>query len=195
VMGADILAHLRSGGVKLAFDTNALSGKRRLGALCESVRHWNEQLAARTLPEVKLFVCTVAHFEELFHIKKSKGDLFDMRVILDGMDSFGIEVQPFGVDHALSTALWLGAKHPTSAAWRHAKKERYMRGLGLVPGKDKAEGAHCSTTVDWLIAGHAQAERCVLVTDDEGPEFAGLADKVRLGELEAALKQLLSEPA
>jgi len=193
-MGVDITAQLRGGGVKLAFDTNALSGKRRLGALCARVRHWNMALSARTLPEVKLLVCTVAHFEELFHLKKSKGDLFDIQVILDGLDSLGIEVQPFGVEHALATALWLGERHPTREAWRSAKKERYMRGLGLVPGKDKAEGAHCSTTVDWLIAGHAQAERCVLVTDDEGPEFAGLVDKVRLGELEAALQKLLSEP-
>jgi hypothetical protein len=194
VTGVDILAELRGGGVKFAFDTNALSGKRRLGALCMRVKHWNVQLTARTLPEVKLFVCTVAHFEELFHIKKSKGDLFDNQVILDGLDSLGIAVQPFSVEHALSTAMWLGARHPTSEAWRNAKKERYMRGLGLVPGKDRAEGAHCSTTVDWLIAGHAQAERCVLVTDDEGPEFEGLVDKVRLGELEVALQQLLSEP-
>ncbi|UQA56781.1 hypothetical protein [Polyangium aurulentum] len=193
--GVDITAQLRSGGVKLAFDTNALSGKKRLGALCTRVKHWNEQLSARTLPEVKLLVCTVAHFEELFHIKKSKGDLFDMRVILDGMDSLGIEVQPFGVDHALSTAMWLGERHKTSEEWRRAKKKRYMHGLGLTLGKDEPEGAHCSTTVDWLIAGHAQAERCVLVTDDEGPEFEGFADKVRLGELEAALKQLLSESA
>jgi hypothetical protein len=54
-------------------------------------------------------------------------------------------------------------------------------------------GQGCGATVDWLIGGHARAEGCVLVTDDTGPEFAGLVERVRLDVLETALQDILSE--
>ena len=63
------------------------------------------------------------------------------------------------------------------------------------PNKVEATGTGqgCGATVDWLIIGHARAEGCVLVSDDTGPEFAGLVERVKLETLEAALLKLVSE--
>jgi len=38
-------------------------------------------------------------------------------------------------------------------------------------------GKKCGATVDWLIAGYAYAESCLLVTDDKGEEFQGILRK------------------
>jgi predicted nucleic acid-binding protein len=49
--------------------------------------------------------------------------------------------------------------------------------------------------VDWLIAGHALADGCILVTDDRGPEFRQVIDRVRLDTLRQALVRMLETAA
>jgi hypothetical protein len=57
----------------------------------------------------------------------------------------------------------------------------------IVPGS----GRQCGATVDWLVAGHADAEHLVLVTDDTDPEFEQVRRKTPLGTLAAAVEELL----
>ena len=190
----EIAARLRPGGMALAFDTNALFGEGSLFAVCSAVARHNEHLAERRAPPVHLVVSAVAHAEKLFDLKQQWRDRFDGDVILRGLQRKGLVVQPFGAPHAIETAIRLGERHPTAAAWHEAKRLRCVQCLGLptathTPGN----GQGCGATVDWLIGGHARAEGCVLVTNDTGPEFAGLVDRVELEVLEAALNDILSE--
>lgn len=191
----EIAARLRPGGIALAFDTNALFGEGSLFAVCSAVARHNERLAARDLPPVRLVVSAVAHAEKLFDLKQQFQDRFDGGVILRGLARKGLAVEPFGADHAIETAQRLGERHADTPAWHEAKRRRCLQCLGLptatvTPGN----GQGCGATIDWLIGGHARAAGCVLVTGDTGPEFAGLADRVRLDVLEAALQAILSEP-
>jgi hypothetical protein len=191
----EIAARLSGGGLKLAFDTNALYFDRRLVALCSDTEVWNERLERRALPRVQLVVCTVAHAEKLIDLKQIHRDRFDRGVILRGLTRKGLRIQPFEAEHALETGIRLGERYPEEADWHRAKKERYLRSLGLsLTTEAPGSGKRCGATVDWLIGAHASAEGCVLVTEDTGPEFDGLTGRVRLEVLEAALGQLLSEP-
>lgn len=192
----ELATRLRRGGVALAFDTNALFGERSLFAVCSDVARHNDHLAVGGLPPVRLVVSALAHAEKLFDLKQQFQDRFDGGRILQGLARKGLAVEPFGADHALETARRLGERHPTTAAWHEAKRRRCLQCLGLptttaTPGNGRA----CGATVDWLIGGHARASGCVLVTSDAGPEFAGLADRVELEALEAALRSILREQA
>jgi predicted nucleic acid-binding protein len=53
-------------------------------------------------------------------------------------------------------------------------------------------GKTCGATIDWLIAGYAEAEGYLLITGDTREEFKGIR-KTTLENLEAAVEQLLSE--
>ncbi len=59
----------------------------------------------------------------------------------------------------------------------------------MAPGS----GKQCGATFDWLVGAHARAEGFVLVTDDTGPEFAGLVERVKLDVLVAAVRAVLAE--
>jgi hypothetical protein len=85
-------------------------------------------------------------------------------------------------------------KRPNTAAWQRFKRERCLSCIGLPKNHhDKAsgKGSNCGTTVDWLIGGHSRKDGCILVTDDSGPEFEGLTERVKLGTLTNALERLL----
>lgn len=191
----EIAGRLRTGGLKLAFDTNAIEADKRRDAVCDSVAQWNAKLAARSLLPVHLVVCAVVHHEKVFHLKRRFGDKFNPSIIVTGLKSKGLATEAYDAQHAMETGAWIGERYPTSSDWHRAKKERSLRSVGLDPIKVEAPGTgkECGATVDWLIIGHARAEGCVLVSDDTGPEFAGLVDRVKLGTLEAALQKLVSE--
>ncbi len=55
----------------------------------------------------------------------------------------------------------------------------------------ESTGQTCSATLDWLIAGYADAVNGLLITDDTGKEFKGIEQKTTFDELEAAVNQLL----
>ena len=148
-------------------------------------------LAARLL----LIACAVVHHEKVFHLKRQFGEKFNPHIIVKALKSRGWQIDPYEIRHALATGEWIGNRYPTESAWHLAKKERSLRSLGLDPSKVEVEGTgrSCGATVDWLIIGHARAEGCVLVSDDMGPEFAGLVERVKLATLETALQKLMSE--
>lgn len=193
--GDEIAARLREGAVVLAFDTNAVYRDRRLMALCNLVTGHNRRLAAGGRAPVRLVISTVAYAEKLFDLKQRWKGAFDIDVILEGLRSKGIEVQPFDARHAVETAARLGERYPDDAAWQRAKRGRCLHCLGLPPGAAQAQGTGrtCGATVDWLIGGHARAEGGVLVTDDQDPELSGELERVGLDALEAALRRLSGE--
>lgn len=131
----------------------------------------------------------------MFHLKRQFGEKFNPHIIVKALKSRGWQIDPYEIRHALATGEWIGNRYPTESAWHLAKKERSLRSLGLDPSKVEVEGTgrSCGATVDWLIIGHARAEGCVLVSDDMGPEFAGLVERVKLATLETALQKLMSE--
>ena len=190
----EITARLRPGGVAFAFDTNALFGEGSLFAVCNDVALHNDHLVARGLPPVRLVVSTIAHTEKLFDLKQKFQENFDGAKILRGLARKGLAIEPFVADHAIETAQRIGDRNPNTAAWHEAKRRRCLQCLGLPTATDTpGKGSGCGATVDWLIGGHARAAGCVLVTNDTGPEFAGLADRVKLDVLKAALQTILSE--
>jgi hypothetical protein len=191
----EIAERLQAGGLKLSFDTNAIEGDERRDAICDNVSRWNIKLAERSLALVSLVVCAVAHHEKVFHLKQRFRGTFKPSVILDGLKKKSLITEPYDAQHAMETGAWIGERYPTQNDWYRAKKERSLRSLGLDPITTKvpASGKGCGATVDWLIIGHARAEGCVLVSDDMGPEFAELVERVKLGTLERALAKLVSE--
>lgn len=191
----EIAERLRSGGLKLAFDTNALEADERRDAVCDQVAQWNTKLAGQRLSPVGLVVCAVVHHEKVFHLKRRFGEKFSPSVIVTGLKSKGLATEAYTAEHALETGAWIGERYPTPNDWYRAKKERSLRSVGLDPSNVEAPGTGqgCGATVDWLIIGHARAEACVLVSDDMGLEFAGLVERVKLGTLEAALQKLVNE--
>lgn len=191
----EIAERLQAGGLKLAFDTNAVEGDSRRDAICDNVKQWNARLAERSLAPVFLVVCAVVHHEKVFHLKQRLRDTFKPSVIIDGLKEMGIITEPYDAQHAMETGAWIGERYPTPNDWYRAKKERSLRSLGLDPITTKvpASGKGCGATVDWLIIGHARAEGYVLVSDDMGPEFAELVERVKLGTLERALAKLVRE--
>lgn len=191
----EIAARIRRGGLALAFDTNALYVDRRLIALCAQIARCNERLRQRGLKPARLIVCAVAHVEKLFDLKQKYRDAFDFGAILDGLRSKGLEIQAFDASHARETAIRLGERYPSTSDWRRAKRQRCIRCVGLDPERVTAPGSgqRCGAAVDWLIGAHARAEGCVLVTDDAGPEFAGLAERVQLATLSDAVQEILAE--
>ena len=192
----EIAARLRPGGLAFAFDTNALFGNTSLFAVCSDVARHNDYLAAHSLPPVRLVISTVAHTEKLFDLKQKFREKFDGAEILRGLERKGLAIEPFEAEHAIETALRIGERNPTTAAWHEAKRQRCLECLGLPTATDTpGKGKGCGATVDWLIGGHARAPGCVLVTDDNGPEFDGLADRVKLDVLKAALQAILNELA
>jgi predicted nucleic acid-binding protein len=175
--------------VRLLLDTNAVFSHRRLGELCKAVNRLNASGA-----RIGLFVSAVVHAEKLFDLRQGLGAHYDLVHVSNAMKARGLGVLPFDLDHADATAALLARSFPTRDAWREAKCKRCVDCLGLghagvtTPGK----GATCSATVDWLIAGHAQAEQCILVTDDRGVEFRHVASQVKLATLETALQGMLA---
>lgn len=190
---AELDQRLASGGLKLAFDTNALVGFKRLVGVATQAAKLNARLQAAARPPVALAVSALAHAEVLFDLKQNFREQFTLERILDSLKSKGVEVLRFEPRHAATTGALLGRSFPDSSSWRAAKKRRCLGCLGLkrdarVPGSGKT----CGATVDWFIGGHAVAEDAVLVSDDGGVEFRGL-DRVSLSALERALARALGE--
>lgn len=184
---------IRAGGAALAFDTNALSGPRRLFMLCDLVNQLGKGPGALVL---HLYAPVIAHEEMLLHIRQElrrKGSRYDAGVISDTLNDKGIEVKDFDLEHAEGVAELLEQRFPTPDSWRTAKRERCIQCLGLTKEQaDAAPGQRCSATVDWLIAGQALKAGWILVTGDKGPEFQGLDRKITLDQLEALLRDMLA---
>lgn len=184
---------IAAGGAVLALDTNALTGFRRLAALCNQV---NLLRKAPEALDLRLCVPAVVHMEVLFDLRQHIGAAFDADAVLQGLLDKGLTVAPFAEEHAARAAAHLAASFPDNADWQTAKRRRCVECLGLVRSEEAARAIsskkkRCGATVDWVIAAHAAHEGWILVTDDPGPEFAGLELKLSLPELEQILAALM----
>ncbi len=186
--------HLRGRSLTLAFDTNAIESDDRFTGVCNRLIQYNLRRAMADRAPIRLVICAVAHFEKLFHLKQHLKHKFNVSVVVQMLKTKGVEIQPFDVEHALHTANRIGSQHKTSADWQNAKREMYLQSLGFpLSTQTIGTGKNCGATIDWLIGGHAQAENAILVTDDEGPEYRGIVDRVKLEVVEAAINELLAE--
>jgi hypothetical protein len=181
---------IETGGATLAFDTNALTGFQRLADLCDQVN------LLRGGPEpldVRLCVPAVVHMEVLFDLRQRHGVAFDAEAVLRGLLDKGLSIAPFGEEHATRAAARLADNFPQTADWHAAKRKRCLQclGLGEPEGRMLSSGKRCGATVDWVIAAHAAHEGWILVTSDNGPEFAGLELKLTLAQLEQALAAIV----
>lgn len=179
---------LKTGQVKIAFDTNALESDRKFNELCNNINRINEKFKYQLQP----IVPALAYFEKLHHLKHSFKDRFDLTAILDGLKAKQVQIMSFEPNHAEAVAKLLYAQFLTKEAWRAAKIERCAKCLGI--DNDKiTKNKSCSATIDWLIAGYAVAENCLLITDDGGIEFKNMNKKTTLEIFEQVIQELLLE--
>lgn len=181
---------IAAGGAVLAFDANALCGFRRLGKLCEVV---NQLRQAPVSLDIHLYVPALAHAEVLFDIRQDMGPAFHAKRVVQGLIDLGLVIQPFEERHAERAAEWLGEAYPSTEAWYAAKKQRFIKSLGLDEKKTASNvtGKKCAATVDFYIAAHAAQEGWILVTDDGGPDFEKIERKIDLSSLEQCLRGML----
>lgn len=180
---------IAAGGAVLALDTNALTGFQRLADLCDRVNLLRE---VSDPLDIRLCVPAVVHMEVLFDLRQRYGSAFDADFVLRNLFEKGLTVEPFVEAHATHAAARLAESFPRTADWHGAKRRRCIECLGLRPSEvpNAASGKRCGATVDWVIAAQAAHEGWILVTNDTGPEFAGLEMKVSLDRLERALADL-----
>lgn len=192
-----IMAKLRDGGARIAFDTNVLCHLRMLTRLCNALQRLNLRLESEHKQPNELIVCVLVHGEYLMDLKQHHKENFDHSVIVRGLQAKQLLIQDFTPDHALATGEYLGAKYSENKDWHQAKKRLYMERLGMHPERDadkvRGSGATCSATIDWFIIGHARAEKCILVSNDRGVEFDGIADRIELDTFDNIVKSIVEE--
>jgi hypothetical protein len=179
----------------LAFDTNTIFGDNpRSDSGIDLINTINRANALRgEAPAVRLVVPAVVFHEKIRQMTQKRGDRFDVSLPLGFMSSNHLEVEAFDQKHALDVAKRLHLLYPTRGDWRAFKKRRCLQCLKLradtVTGGD---GHDCGATVDWLIAGQAEAMGYLLVTNDGGPEFTGVRLRANLAFVLAAATELLA---
>jgi len=182
---------LRSDNLTIAFDTNAVHEPSRFLSLCDNINRLNEACQC----QIHLVVSAIVHTETLFDLKQKYHELYDIDDISRVLNRKRINIVPFERCHAQAVAQLIGQQFITNQQWYRFKRQSCINCLGInianipTPGS----GKKCGATVDWLIAGYAYAESCLLVTDDKGEEFQGIEKKTTLKDLESAVEQLLIE--
>lgn len=188
-------ARERGEGPTLAFDTNTIFGDNpRSDPGIEVINTINRANAARgEAPPVRLVVPAVVFHEKVRQMIQRRGARFDASLPLGFVKSNNLEIEPFEEEHALKVAKRLHELYPTRDDWRAFKKRRCLQCLKLPAGTVTGGNGHdCGATVDWLIVGHAEAMGYLLVTNDGGPEFAGVTLRANLDTVLAAAKALLA---
>lgn len=187
-----LIDRARAQPVRLLLDTNVVFAHRAVGKISADVNRLN---ASGT--DISLFVSAVVHAEKLFDLRQKHSATYDATAVSKSIRARGLKLLAFEERHADYTAELLARSFPKGDAWRAAKRKCCVDCLGLpdagasAPGK----GTTCSATVDWLIAGHALANGCILVTDDPGPEFRQVVDRVNRDTLTQALDRMLAQAA
>jgi hypothetical protein len=191
---ADLIALLSSTPpVSLVFDTNAIFGDSRNDPfinICDKINRINEQ-AGDDIGRIRMLISAPVYVEKLQDLRSRYKD-FKPALISDFLVSKRIEVVALEQTHAEHIAAMLGHRFAGSDEWRAFKKGRCLQCLGLPRDQVvSGSGKQCGATIDWLVAGHADAEHLVLVTDDADPEFDQVRRKTQLGTLAAAVEELL----
>ncbi|WP_428264178.1 hypothetical protein [Haliangium sp.] len=199
----ELITNIAGGPVRLLFDTNALFSSKAVRDVCRTAARIEVLLLTEAHSDVRgdrrirLLVPAPVHGEKLFDLKQNWRDRYDVIKVEEAVLRLGLVVVPFGAEHARRLAGLLGDEFDTPARWRDAKRQRCIECLGLkkLESQVKGSGRNCGATIDWLIAAHALAEDCVLVTDDRGPEFEQVTSKLKLDTLREALHRVLDDPA
>jgi hypothetical protein len=163
----EVYALLCEGRLTIAFDTNALFGDKRFLALCNK---FNRIKHFETDYQFKLVIPAPAHAEKLLDLKQKFQQKYDYNEVIIGLKDKRVTVMSFEPHHADIVANLIGKQFPNKKDWYQFKLQRCLDclGLKLKHYEGAATGKHCSATVDWLIAGYAYAEDCLLITDDTG---------------------------
>jgi hypothetical protein len=182
---------LCTGELTMAFDTNALFSNQRFRKLCNNINRIKD---CDQKYQFNLVVPAPAHAEKLHDLKQQYREHYNFNEIIKGLTDKGITIASFEPHHADVVADLVGEQFPTTQAWRTFKRNRCIACLGLHTDKIthiQGSGKTCGATIDWLIAGYAEAEGCLLVTGDTREEFKDIK-KTTLEHLEAAVEQLLT---
>ena len=194
LLATELERRLRVEALTLAFDTNAVFSHRRFLDVCDAILQWNDR--QRSADPIKLVLCAVAYGEKLLDMRQEHQSAtfgkFDEAKILRVLAQKKVDVCAFASEHAGKMSALLHRHYPSQATWQTAKRELYIQRLGAQALREQIPGSGrtCSATVDWLIAAQAQMQSSVLVTDDQGEEFAQITDQTQMQELEAALAAL-----
>jgi hypothetical protein len=180
--------------VVLAFDTNAIFGNH-VGdpfiQLCNAINRLNQIRDPRRIHKV---IAAPVYVEKVHDLRQKKGHDYDHQKIQQFLEEKVIEVMPFLRTHADHVAGLLGELYPTTENWHEFKRQRCLSCLRLpddLAHKATGNGKHCGATIDWLVAGHADAEGHVLITDDGGPEFQSVRRKVKLETVVKVVDEVL----
>lgn len=184
----------RERDVVLAFDTNAIFGNR-VGdpflALCDRINDLNRR---RQPMHIRKVIAAPVYMEKLHDLRQAYPG-YKHELILKTLVSKGIELVPILPSHAEHAAGLLGELYPATEDWRAFKRQRCLSCLRL-PGhlahEAKGNGKKCGATIDWLVAGHADAEGYVLVTNERrGPEFKSVQRKATLATVVTVVDEVL----
>ena len=188
----ELVAFLSEGKGQLVFDTNALFAHLRFSQLCDDINKLNKIKNY----QLQIVVPALAHAEKLHDLRQSLGVDYKLKRVLKFLQEKKVKIMSFEQHHAEATAELFAKQFPDKTSWLAYKRKRCCDCLSLtasecekkidILGKNKK----CSATIDWLIAGYAQAEHSILVTDDKGIEFKDVVRKTNLDKLEVALQQL-----
>lgn len=198
-----LIAQIVAGPVRLLFDANVLFKTEVVLNTCQEVARiedvYRSELRApvRDGKRIELLIPAQVYAERLFDLKQNYKHNYDVRKAEAAVLRMGMSILSFADNHARELAVMLGERFGTVETWRAAKRQRCMACIGL-PAAHHAlavgKGRRCGATIDWLIAAHARAEGCILVTDDKGDEFKRFEPRVKLDTLCGAIEQILAEP-
>jgi hypothetical protein len=179
--------------IVLAFDTNTIFGNRRGDPFLDLCDRINQLNRIRQPKHIRKVIAAPVYMEKLHDLRQAFPS-YRHELIVQTLDAKGIEVLPVLQLHAEHIAEMLGKQYPGPNAWREFKRQRCLSCLRLpddLAHRATGNGKHCGATIDWLVAGHADAEGYVLVTNDRGPEFERVQRKTKLTTLVKVVDEVL----
>lgn len=194
---AEVIELLRREALTIAFDTNEIFRNDRddpFIGLCDRINEINRlRRDGFALPPIKKVLPAPVYAEKLHDLRQLYGARYDHRKILGFLTSKRVDVVGFEGRHAEHVAEILGRLYPDDGAWQRFKREQCARCLGVSLLSEVSRKGKCSATIDWLIAGHADAEGLLLVTQDSREEFQGVRLKTTLDTLSKAAGEIYEE--
>jgi len=188
---AEVKQLLEQDSVAIAFDTNAVFGNHRddpFMRVCDLINKSNEYRRELGRPPIRKMLPAPVYVEKIHDLRQQKRERYDHGIICGFLDSKAIEVVGFERRHAEHVAAILGQLYPNDEAWQSFKRQQCARCLGVAP-PDKSR-KKCSATLDWLIAGQADAEGLLLVTSDSREEFEPVRLKTTLSTLKVVAEDV-----
>jgi len=187
---AEVLGLLEQANVAVAFDTNAIfGGKLRV---LDLINQANEIRRGRfSLPPIKKVIAAPVWMEKLHHMNRFYGPTFEINMPLGVLRAKEVEIVAFDDRHAMHTAKRLAQMFPDEGAWLRAKRERCAKSLNVVVPEGLSKNKKCDATIDWLIAGLADADELLLVTDDGDDAYKDLPRQTTLRTMEKSVEALL----